>query len=88
MKIVYIDIDSLNTAALGCYGYHRDTTPALDRLAAAGVRYENCCRNNRTGPWYSSGSWMTGAAGTLKAAIRSRSWDREMCASASADGKK
>ncbi|HLL91042.1 MAG TPA: sulfatase, partial [Tepidisphaeraceae bacterium] len=40
MRIVYIDIDSLRPDRLGCYGYHRDTSPHIDRIAAAGVRFD------------------------------------------------
>ncbi|MCZ7647388.1 MAG: sulfatase [Planctomycetota bacterium] len=41
MRVVYIDIDSLRTDHLSCYGYHRKTTPNIDRLAADGVRFTN-----------------------------------------------
>lgn len=40
-KIIYIDIDSLRPDHMGCYGYHRNTTPNMDRLAQKGVRFEN-----------------------------------------------
>jgi choline-sulfatase len=42
VRILYIDIDSLRPDHLGCYGYHRPTSPHIDRVAAAGVRFENC----------------------------------------------
>jgi arylsulfatase A-like enzyme len=41
MRILYIDIDSLRPDHLGCYGYHRNTSPNIDRLAASGVRFDN-----------------------------------------------
>ncbi len=42
MRILYLDVDTTRADHLGCYGYHRSTTPNLDRIAAQGVRFENC----------------------------------------------
>ncbi len=39
--ILLISIDSLRPDHLGCYGYGRDTSPALDKLAADGTLFEN-----------------------------------------------
>ena len=41
MRILYIDIDSQRPDHLGCYGYHRNTSPNIDRIANDGVRFEN-----------------------------------------------
>ncbi|PTX64952.1 arylsulfatase A-like enzyme [Melghirimyces profundicolus] len=41
MKILYIDVDSLRPDHLGCYGYHRETSPHIDSLAERGVRFTN-----------------------------------------------
>lgn len=39
-NIILISADTLRADHLGCYGYERDTTPALDRLAAGAVRFQ------------------------------------------------
>lgn len=41
MRILFIDIDTLRADHLGCYGYHRATSPNIDRLAAEGIRFDN-----------------------------------------------
>src|SRR5215213_5784238 len=57
MRILYIDIDSLRPDHLGCYGYHRRTSPNIDRVAAEGIRFENYyvtdapCLPSRTALW-------------------------------------
>ncbi len=57
MRILYIDIDSQRPDHLGCYGYHRDTSPNIDRVAQRGVRFDNYyvsdapCLPSRTALW-------------------------------------
>lgn len=47
-NIVLISIDTLRADHLGCYGYPRDTSPRIDALARAGVRFEHA---------YAQASW-------------------------------
>ena len=41
MRILYLDIDTLRPDHMGCYGYSRNTTPNLDKVAAEGMVFEN-----------------------------------------------
>jgi len=41
MRILFLDIDTLRPDHLGCYGYHRNTSPNIDRLASEGIRFNN-----------------------------------------------
>jgi choline-sulfatase len=57
MRILYIDLDSQRPDHLGCYGYHRNTSPNIDRVAEKGVRFEHCyasdvpCLPSRSALW-------------------------------------
>lgn len=42
MRIIYFDIDTLRADHLGCYGYHRNTSPNIDKIANEGVKFTNC----------------------------------------------
>jgi len=42
-NVLLISIDSLRADHLGCYGYARATSPALDRLARDGALFQNHC---------------------------------------------
>ena len=41
MRLLYVDIDTLRPDHLGCYGYHRRTSPNIDTLARDGIRFDN-----------------------------------------------
>ncbi|MGH8261773.1 MAG: sulfatase-like hydrolase/transferase, partial [Steroidobacteraceae bacterium] len=41
MRLLHIDIDTLRADHLGCYGYHRRTSPNIDAVAADGIVFEN-----------------------------------------------
>ena len=47
-NVVLLLIDTVNAEHLGCWGYHRNTSPHIDSLASAGTRYENC---QAQAPW-------------------------------------
>ena len=47
-NLLLIVIDTLRVDGLGCYGSPRDTSPALDALAADAARFE---RAYATAPW-------------------------------------
>jgi arylsulfatase A-like enzyme len=58
-NLLLITIDTLRADHLGCYGYSRETTPALDALALQGVRMERAlCPRPTTSP--SFGTFFTG----------------------------
>ncbi|MBY9020020.1 MAG: sulfatase-like hydrolase/transferase [Candidatus Lokiarchaeota archaeon] len=42
MRIIYFDIDTLRPDHLGCYGYHRNTSPHIDEIAKEGSIFTNC----------------------------------------------
>ena len=41
MKILIFDLDTLRPDHLGCYGYHRNTSPNIDGIAEEGVMFDN-----------------------------------------------
>ena len=41
MNILFILQDALRPDHMGCYGYRKDTTPNIDRLAAEGVVFRS-----------------------------------------------
>lgn len=47
-SFLLVVVDALRADHLGCYGYHRDTSPALDSLAGSGVMW---ARAQAQAPW-------------------------------------
>lgn len=41
-NVILITVDTLRADRLGCYGFIPDVTPAMNKMAASGVRFENC----------------------------------------------
>jgi choline-sulfatase len=48
LNVIIIAVDTLRADHLGCYGYSRDTSPNIDKLAASGVLCERC---TSSAPW-------------------------------------
>lgn len=68
MRIIYIEVDSLRPDHMGCYGYPRDTTPNIDRIASEGVRFNSCyCASSPCVP--SRGSLISGRFGINHGAL-------------------
>ncbi|AVR00321.1 sulfatase [Oceanobacillus iheyensis] len=41
MRVLFLDLDSVSPYHLGCYGYERNTSPNIDKVAEKGVRFNN-----------------------------------------------
>ena len=41
MRVLFLDLDTLRPDHLGCYGYSRNTSPNIDKIAERGVRFNN-----------------------------------------------
>ncbi|TKJ31069.1 hypothetical protein CEE39_07610 [bacterium (candidate division B38) B3_B38] len=41
VSIILISLDALRKDHLGCYGYSRDTSPNIDKIAAQGILFQN-----------------------------------------------
>jgi arylsulfatase A-like enzyme len=58
-NLVWLGIDALRADHVGSYGYERKATPAIDRLAANGIRFERAYAQT-TGTWDSVPSMLSG----------------------------
>ncbi|HET59823.1 MAG TPA: sulfatase [Chloroflexi bacterium] len=69
MRILLIDIDTLRPDHMGCYGYHRNTSPNIDSIAARGVCFNNTyitdapCLPSRSALWSGRTGFHTGVVG-------------------------
>lgn len=55
LNVVWFCVDTLRADHLGCYGYFRDTSPTIDRLAREGVLFPGSRANaSATGPGFTS----------------------------------
>ncbi|MFP3220213.1 MAG: sulfatase [Candidatus Marsarchaeota archaeon] len=62
MKIILVVMDTLRADHLGCYGYHKNTSPFMDRFAAEGTLFEDAIPTDvPTQPSFTS--LMTGVRG-------------------------
>lgn len=83
MRILYIDIDTLRPDHMGCYGYFRNTTPNLDKIAEDGMRFD--CMYTSDAPCLPSRAALisgmfgihNGAVGHGGTAADRRLWGRE-----------
>jgi len=68
MRIIYFDIDSLRPDHMSCYGYERKTTPNIDKIAEAGMRFNRCyCASSPCVP--SRASFISGRFGINHGAL-------------------
>ncbi len=41
MRYIFLDLDTLRADHLGCYGYHRNTSPNIDKIAEESTKFTN-----------------------------------------------
>ena len=59
MNILVIAVDTMRADHLGCYGYHRETSPNIDALAEESILFENhITQTGHTMPIFTT--WVTG----------------------------
>ncbi|HAY80864.1 MAG TPA: hypothetical protein DCY79_13740, partial [Planctomycetaceae bacterium] len=58
-NLVFVSLDALQAAHVGCLGYHRPTTPTIDSIAASGINFRNAVS---VASWTvpASMTWFTG----------------------------
>jgi len=58
-NIIIISLDEVRPDHLSCYGYKKNSTPAIDKVAKEGVRFETCITSSDLTP-IAMGSVITG----------------------------
>lgn len=54
-NLLLLTVDTLRADHMGCYGYLRETTPAIDRLSRSGVLFEHAiCQRPKTSPSFAT----------------------------------
>jgi arylsulfatase A-like enzyme len=54
-NLLLLTVDTLRADHLGCYGYERETTPAIDALADRGIRFDQAiCQRPKTSPSFAT----------------------------------
>jgi arylsulfatase A len=71
-NIVFILADDLGLDGVSCYGADKHKTPAIDKLAASGLRFETCYAAPLCGP--SRGLLMCGRYAFRTGGITNQSW--------------
>ena len=71
-NIVFILSDDVGLDNIGCYGSDKHKTPAIDKLAASGLRFETCYAAPLCGP--SRGLLMSGRYAFRTGGITNQSW--------------
>jgi len=72
-NVLVVGIDTLRADRLGCYGYQRPTTPAIDAIAAEAVLFERAISQ---APWTlpAFGSMFTGLLPSVHGGGRGKGW--------------
>jgi len=74
MKFVFVFLDTLRADHLGCYGYEKDTSPVIDRLAGESVLFEKAYPTDvPTQPCYTS--VFTGQRGIVNGVVSHASYE-------------
>ena len=55
LNIILLICDALRSSNLGCYGYNKNTSPQIDKIASRGIRFSNAFSTiNTTDPSFTT----------------------------------